>query len=129
MIIDYFKINDWIIKLYLNGRKEDLDAILDDLFNIHCRNDCLVELAYDLLEVKNNIGFTFTNAALKRSIIIIGLQDNKLELINTIAHESRHLQQHISNWYNLNENSEDVCYLLGEIVQKVYEICVNHNLL
>lgn len=129
MIIDYFKINDWTIKLYLNGTQKDLDMILDDLSNIYCRNNCLIELAYDLLEVKENVGFTFTNAALKKSIIIIGLQYDKSELINTIAHESRHLQQHISNWYHLNENSEDVCYLLGEIVQKIYKICVNHNLL
>ena len=76
-----------------------------------------------------NVGFTYTNTLKQESIIQISKWTNKSQLINTISHESRHLQQHISNYYNINENSEHVCYLLAYIIQKIYEICVANNLL
>lgn len=77
----------------------------------------------DIEFIRYNIGFTYTNSIKKQSLIIIGLQDNESQLINTIAHEARHLQQHIANVENLDENSETVCYLIGYIVQKIYEQC------
>lgn len=55
--------------------------------------------------------------------MVIGKQDSKSQLINTIAHESRHLQQHIADADGLDESGEEVCYLIGAINQIIFDYC------
>lgn len=87
------------------------------------------EIFRDIEFIRYNIGYTYTNLNNKESLILIGLQDDDSQLINTIAHEARHLQQHIANTEKLDENSESVCYLIGYIVQQIYKQCKNCELL
>lgn len=116
------KFFNWKVTLLLNP---DVTYLLQKLQKLGCKSKCIKQAAvYD-----ENIGFTYTNSFKQESIIQISNWINKFQLINTIAHESRHLQQHISNYYQINENSEEVCYLLAYIVQKIYEICVKNKIL
>lgn len=84
--------------------------------------------AFETMQEKNS-GFTYTNSNKHESTIVINKYSNIYQLINIIAHESRHLQQHIANYYQVDQNSEDVCYLLAYIVQKIYIICIDNNIL
>lgn len=126
MIIKNIKILDWNVKILIITGQYNINFILNELQNIGCKQECVKQAVETIIEGKHNIGFTYSNSRRKKSLIIIGLQDSTSQLINTIAHESRHLQQHIANSKNLDQNSEDVCYLLGEIVQKIYTICSNY---
>jgi hypothetical protein len=49
------------------------------------------EIFRDIEFIRYNIGYTYTNLNKKESLILIGLQDDDSQLINTIAHEARHL--------------------------------------
>lgn len=129
MIIENFIINNWKVIVYIAEEYYDLDELLKLVSSIGCTSDCICQLYKDVTQVKYNIGFTFSNMLQRESIIIIGLQDDENQLVNTISHESRHLQQHIANYYKLDENSEDVCYLIAEIVQSIYNICKKYQLL
>ena len=118
------KYFNWKVTLIFNP---NIEYLLYKLNRLGCKSKCIKQ-AFKTMQNKN-VGFTYTNTLKQESIIQISKWTNKSQLINTISHESRHLQQHISNYYNINENSEYVCYLLAYIIQKIYEICVDNNLL
>lgn len=121
MIEEFIEIYNWTVKIFIVNNDCNIDLILEELYLIGC-NSLYASWAYENITSGNkNIGFTFSNNLLKKSIIFFGKHTSENQLINTIAHESRHLQQHISNCLNLDANGEEVCYLLGEIVQKIYE--------
>lgn len=126
---DFFLIDKWKVKIFIINDECDINYILYELRNVQCNANCISQFIDTINEKSLNTGFTVSNKFLMQSVIIFGQHDSKSELINTIAHESRHLQQHIANVFHLNENSEDVCYLLGEIVQKIYIIFNKNHLI
>lgn len=68
-----------------------------------------------------NTGFTQTDFSKKQSIVGIANTTSKEQLLNTIVHEAKHVQSHICMYYNVAEDSEDAAYLIGYIIQKMYE--------
>lgn len=72
-----------------------------------------------------NVGFTYTVTDKRTSIVAIGECSSKEELINTIVHEAKHVQSHICNYYSIPEDGEKAAYLLGYIVQKMYDVFKN----
>ena len=118
------KYFNWKVTLLFNP---EITYLLYKLNKLGCKSQCIKQ-AFETMQ-NENVGFTYTNMFKQESIIQVSKWTNKLQLVNTISHEARHLQQHISNYYKVNENSEDVCYLLAYIVQKIYEICVNNKIL
>ena len=57
----------------------------------------------------------------KESIIFITHPSSTGEFLNTITHEANHLKSHIASYYGLDEKDEEVCYIIGDIVQQMSE--------
>lgn len=68
-----------------------------------------------------DVGFTHTDFSKKRSIVGIGKTSSKEQFFNTVVHEAKHVQSHICKYYNIKESSEDAAYLIGYIIQRMYE--------
>ena len=68
-----------------------------------------------------DVGFTQTDFNRRRSIVGISYVTSKEQFINTIVHEAKHVQSHICKYYDIDEYSEDAAYLIGYIVQRMYE--------
>lgn len=68
-----------------------------------------------------DVGFTQTDFNKRRSIVGISPTTSKEQLLNTIIHEAKHVQSHICRYYNVAEDSENAAYLIGYIIQKMYE--------
>jgi hypothetical protein len=83
-------------------------------------------IVYDIYLGEKNSGFTHTNFNKRLSIVGIGKADSKKQFLNTIVHEAKHIQSHICNYYDVNEDSEDAAYLIGYIVMKMYECFKNY---
>lgn len=81
-----------------------------------------VTVVYDAYLGKLNTGFTYTDSNRRRSVIGISKATSHAQLMNTIVHEAKHLQSHICNYYNVDEDSEDAAYLIGYIIQKMYSV-------
>ena len=77
-------------------------------------------VCYNVNLGKLNSGFTHTKFNKRLSIVGIGITDSKEEFINTIAHEAKHVQSHICQYYNVNENSEQAAYLMGYLIERMY---------
>ena len=122
MIGASFNIEDWKVILFIAKDSYNIDKIIDELVRLECPTQYIKEAYLDMTEVIYNTGFTYSNYSLRKSVMVIGIQNSDEQAINTIAHESRHLQQHIANYKGLDQNSEDVCYLIGNIVQIITTI-------
>lgn len=68
-----------------------------------------------------DVGFTQTDFKERRSIVGISPTTSKEQLLNTIVHEAKHVQSHICRYYNVAEDSENAAYLIGYIIQKMYD--------
>lgn len=91
------------------------------------RQDFDIDGYWDVIVVYNvelgqkNTGFTHTDFKKKRSIIGISKVTSKEQFLNTVVHEAKHLQSHICKYYGVDEDSEDAAYLIGYIVQSMFE--------
>lgn len=69
---------------------------------------------------KPNTGYTYSDLERRFSVTIISDATSVDQYINTIAHEIKHLQSHICNYYKVQESSEDAAYLVGYLAQQTY---------
>lgn len=72
-------------------------------------------------------GFTYSNINRNKSIIGITNTTNATEFVNSFVHEIFHLTNHIARKYNISFDSEKVCYIAGDISQKMFKRC--HSLM
>ena len=77
-------------------------------------------MVYNVFLGQDNAGFTHTDFNKKLSIVAIGLASSREQFINTIAHEAKHLQSHICQYYNVEEDTEQAAYLMGYLIERMY---------
>lgn len=111
----YIKSYNWTVNIIYKFNKSDIKQIVELLDNIDCPFYLLQDCINFLKEDKLNTGVTYSNYKNKSSIIIIGKQIDKYELLNTIVHECYHLIQHINHNNNLSE--EDCAILIGDLIK------------
>ena len=110
---------DWhLIVLY--KANQDLAAIIDELWYLNCP----AKLARQALKVIThlNTGFCYTNDALKATLICVAEANSDEEFVNTVVHETRHLQSHICSYYGISEKGEEAAYLLGDTFTELYKV-------
>lgn len=79
-----------------------------------------VTVLYNVPMSELNSGYTKTFMNERRSVVGIGIATSKKEFFNTMAHEVKHLQSHICEYYNVDEDSEEAAYLTGFLMMEMY---------
>lgn len=115
----YIKKYDWCVKVFYAVTHYDLDVVEDALLATGCRKKDIAR-ARENLGAGYNHGLTYTNSAKRCSVVVVGLAENGAEYYNTIVHEQTHLVIHICKAYGIDYLSEELCYLAGEIAEKMY---------
>lgn len=121
MIAQYirFKQYKWNVLVYYGVGRRDFAEMVDSLMQLQCpKKD--IKKALSVLKHRNT-GFTFTNSEYKMSILCIGKATNVGQFIDTFAHEVKHLQSHICQYYGIDEDTETAAYMMGHIVHKMYK--------
>ena len=123
MIIQTINIDlyDWKIKIIYEANEANFSYIIKCLQRICDDKNLILQAKSHLLRDDVNSGFIYSSYAKHESIIIIGRTNSKSQLVNTVVHEASHLQAHIAEYYNLDRNGEDVCYLIAAIVQNIFD--------
>ena len=103
---------NWAITILLECNCSDIPEILEHLQSISCPKYLQEEAINNLYSCEDNIGLTYSNFKLNRTIMIINHTDNNAELINTITHECYHFIQHISKANNITDE-ETLASLIG----------------
>lgn len=119
MIIDSFNILNWKVKILYECTCDDIDYIIETLKEIKCPNKFIKEAINNLETCNLNIGLTYSNIALKSSVIVINKTNSFSQLINTISHEYYHLICHISKALDI-EDEEKLAYLNGDLNMRSY---------
>lgn len=120
MIVQYIHLKDWDwnVLVYYGASKHDFVELADSLRQLECPSKD-IKRALRVLSDKNT-GFTFSNSDYKMSIMCVGKATDVGQFIDTIAHESKHVQSHICQFYNIKENTETAAYLIGHLVHRMY---------
>ena len=119
MIIDNFNILNWEVQVLYECTCEDIDFIIKALKEIQCPNKFIKEALNNLETCNLNIGLTYSNTALKSSVIVINKTSSFSQLINTVSHEYYHLICHISRALDI-EDEEKLAYLNGNLNMRSY---------
>ena len=119
MIIDNFNILNWEVQVLYECTCEDINFIIKALKEIQCPNKFIKEAINNLETCNLNIGLTYSNIALKSSVIVINKTSSFSQLINTVSHEYYHLICHISRALDI-EDEEKLAYLNGDLNMRSY---------
>ena len=112
---------EWSIACFIWYTANDTDEICHALENIGC-NDHSLESAYKHLSLSSDErGLTYSNVGKRESVVAVGASDNKGSIINTIGHELLHVVAHICDNDGIEMQSEQPCYIMGELCEKIFE--------
>ena len=122
MIAQYIQLGDrdWNVLVYYNVTPDDFVEIADSLEQLDCPEQDMRK-AFRALRRKNT-GFTFSNTDYKMSIVCIGAAQNVGQFVNTAIHEAKHVQSHICQYYDIEEDTETAAYLIGHLVHQMYKM-------
>lgn len=95
------------------------DEIIDDLIRQGCNGDNLRTAKENLWSCNYDNGITFSFD--RSSVMVIGKAQNMAQYRNSIDHEKRHLVTHIAQTLHLDPYGEEICYLAGELGQKMWK--------
>lgn len=73
-----------------------------------------------------DVAFTHTNFKKRRSIVGISRFTSCDEFYNSIVHELEHLADNICRYYNVKRGSEKAAYLLGYLIQEMYNFFIDY---
>lgn len=121
------KRRDWTIYVYYNLTSKHLEDIINVLHKSNFPSSYITSAYTILSENKFNSGFTYSNVRNKTSVVGITHTTNASEFINSFVHEISHVSNHIATTYNIDTNSEEICYISGDIAQEMFKCC--HSLM
>lgn len=119
----YLPKYDWVIHAYIAVHEYYTYEILDKMRQIGASREELCNAYRNLMDGQLNGGLTKSNPDLRETVWVTELTSSAAEFFDTIVHEIRHLEQHIANVNGLDENSEEVCYLCGDIAFRLFPYC------
>lgn len=112
----------WNVQVCYDVGEEDLNTVMNLLCHFYF-NDKFNKACYESIARRElNTGFTCSNRLTHQTLICINKSSSKEEFINTVCHEIRHLESHIATVFNLDEKGEEVCYLIGEISEEMFQV-------
>lgn len=119
LYIDKYK---WTVTAYYAVTRYYVEEIMENLERL-CSEDNYLEEAFSNLK-RNSLdsGLTYSNFRKRESVLVVALASSAEQFHRALMHEARHLQSHIASVYGINEKSEEVCYLLDDIVGKMHKV-------
>lgn len=116
----YLERFDWTIRLFYNVKDKDCSIIRKSLLKLGCKGEPLDDACNLIMENKPNKGITYSNIDKHQTVVSVGFTIEESEFVNSISHEMLHAVQHIAEKFSLDPKGEDVCYLIGSLMQAVY---------
>ena len=122
MIIHVFHLPryDWDVYAYYGINPTYENIIVEQLRDMGCQESDVQNSIEVIGSFDKDTGFTYSNFNRRESVIAISRSNSSEGFMNTLVHEARHLQQHIQDVYNIEDTSEEIYYLMGKLVQVMY---------
>lgn len=122
MIKQYIELGNkgWNIVIYY-GVDHYTGDMVEELLELGCSGRDILE-SLNLVTKRLNNAVTFSVLEHKTSMVYIGHTTSVSQFVNSVVHEAKHVQSHICQYYNIDEDGETAAYLIGHIVQRMYKI-------
>lgn len=120
MIKQRFRLDhyDWVITVFYAVHGYYPNDILYELRRIGISGNKLEKAEMNLSSGEINSGLTYVNKG--EAVCVIGIASSAAEYMNSIVHEVLHLCNFIGRAEGLDPYGEEVCYIGGEIAQKMW---------
>lgn len=128
----YISKIDWEVIMYFAVTAYHIDDIVHSLEEIYCPDDILLQAKEHLAKGKLDTGLTYSNKALRKSVMVVGLTSSPAQFLNSFEHELRHLVDDIADTDDMPLAGEAVAYLTGDLNSDLWPtihefICCTHN--
>lgn len=130
----YIDRYDWHLRVFYAVDCYYTRDIIDELKAIQCPRKNLERAYRNMASCRLNTGLTYSNNALRETIMVIGTWSSPAEFDNSFSHELRHFTDHVAKAFELETGGEDVAYLSGEIRRELFPVnkmflcaCCNHD--
>ena len=117
---------EWKVYVYYGTTPYDTEELLGKLRSLGCSESGVLRTRKQLLRGGYNNGFTYSNHALKQSVVSLGRASEFAQFLNSFVHELQHLSTHIAQAYGIPLDGEEICYLSGWIAQEMYPILIHY---
>lgn len=112
---------DWVVTFYFSVSTHEFLPVMRHLWMVGCRDDDFVSAWNNVNKGCCNRGLTYSSYSGKESVVVVGEASSFGELMNSLSHEIHHLSVHIAQAFGLDLAGEEVCYIDGEVTQRVFE--------
>lgn len=110
----------WRIHAFFAVSEYWVEPIMDLLWELDCDSE-RAKKAYDnLTSGELNNGLCYSNYKMRESVLVVSKSTSSAEFINSLHHELVHLQSHIAHECNLDPQGEEIAYLSGDIIMRIY---------
>ena len=116
----------WEVHVYYDTTPKDALEVISKIRRLGCSENSILRTYKQLSGGALDNGFTYTNRALKQSVMNLGRSSSFAQFLNSFVHELHHLCTHIATAYGMDLQGEDVCYLSGDIAQRMYPILMHY---
>lgn len=124
----YIESQRWRLELFIIEQCGEKMDIAEALAALGCRGADLAEAISEINKCGLNFGLAYSSKSKRASVIVVGLQEDRAELENTLAHELHHLTSHICETDNIDPRSEEAAYAAGDIAEAVYRLRKRHGI-
>lgn len=112
----------WTVDAYFAVHGYYVNEILTKMSQMGASQQNLSRAYANITSNRFDTGMCYSNDR-HHTILVTSLTSCAQEFFNSLTHECRHLEQHIANQYGIDENSEEACYLMGDIMMALYPHC------
>lgn len=122
MIVQRFRLDKigWGVTVYYAVTGYYVYEIVSQLRRIGCDGDTLKKAYRQLYHCELDTGLTYSNPALRESVVVISMTSSAEEFNNSLQHEQRHLERQIANALDIDPDSEGAAYLAGDIAKAMF---------
>lgn len=113
----YIEDYDWAVYILFSVNKNDIKKVESALISIDCPDSFIDEGLDNIYYSEKNVGFTYSNKAERKSLIVISETDSIGELLNTLMHECYHLANHII--LIDGDEEEKRADIMGSFIQRI----------
>lgn len=116
------KIGRWVVDFIFATKYYDVDGILSCLYDAGAPRWVMENAGELMSEGKYNTGFTYTNPAIHRAVVVVGPTTSGAEFTDTFTHEIHHLAVAIASELGIDLESETPAYLAGDSAKALAEV-------
>ena len=111
----------WNILIWYGVSNKNRTEVYEQLVSMGCPLPD-AEYATNVVSRYKNTGLTFSDTDSRVSFVCVSSATSYSQMVDTIVHEIKHVQSHICEYYDVDEDSEDAAYLIGYIARQIYKL-------